>query len=402
MFTKLALLNLKRHLKRTILILFAIAVSVVMMEVIAGLFEGFRNSFFRNLSNRGSHVVIHGKGWEDRLDPFSIDYTLSEYPSALERLSDSEGVEAAEPVLSFGALLLHGDDNYSILGHGILPEGELYRNVREGVVEGSFLPDGEGIMISRSTAELMELSLGDEVTLLVEDSTGSPYYLAWKLRGIFDTGALDFDNSNCFISHTDAEELLYLEGATTEIRVRLTNPEDAETFAAESRELFGKQWEIKSWRESEGSVITMLEAMDLMILVMDILVIVVVASLITNALLMNIFERLSEFGTLRAIGLKKRQLIGMVVAEGSIQGVIASALGVSIGIPIVLYFSRVGLDFGAVMESMGIGTSRFYFAWEGANSLTSFLAGTAIAVTASLYAAITASKMSILENLSEA
>lgn len=401
MYTKLALLNMKRHLKRTILILFAVAVSVLMMEVIAGLFAGFRSSFFRNLSAEGAHGVVHALGWEERLDPFSIEYTLNGYPELIDSLAALDGVEAAEPVLSFGALLLSGEDNYSIAGRGILPRGELYHNVREGVVEGSFLPGGGGILLSRSTADLMDLSLGDEVSLLVEDSTGSPYYLTWNLTGIFDTGAIDFDNSNAFISHDQAEELLYLDGATTEIRIRLAHPREAESFLAEAEKLLDGGVEVTSWKETQGSVITMLEAMDVMILFMDLLVVIVVASLITNALLMNIFDRLAEFGTLRAIGLKRGQLIGMVLAEGGIQGLAGALAGIALGLPVVLHFSRVGIDFGAVMESMGIGSSRFFFAWEPANTLTSFSAGVAIALAGSLYAALTAAKMSILDNLAQ-
>lgn len=399
-FSKLAFLNLKRHLRRTLLIIFAVGVSVMVMELVAGMFEGMREGFFRNLSNRGGHVMVHHEQWKDRLDPLSIDYLIEDYRHLTAELKKYDTVQAAEPVLSFGTLLLYGEENYALAGTGVHPDGELYKNVRENMVQGSFLPEGEGIALGRSLAELLDISHGDMVSLMVEDSSGSPYYQAFPVTGIFDSGADDFDSGRLFVSHLHAEELLYLDGETVEIRIRLDDPEGADAFLDQIT-VSGEHLHFESWKEGQGSVVGILKAMDLMLIIMDILVIVVVASLITNALLMNVFERLAEFGTLRAIGLKKPQLLAMVLGEGMLQGIIGSLLGLALGIPLVIYLSHRGLDFGSISESFGLGSSLFYFAWRPEKSIISFLSGTCIALGGSLYAAMTATKMTILENLSD-
>jgi putative ABC transport system permease protein len=426
MFVKIAAYTLLRHAKRTLLILFAIALSVMVMELISGLFEGMREGFFRSLTSTGSHVVIRPAGWHNRLSPYSIDYTIEDYPALLDTLRGQdpgsatgpgnatdpgiasgnikifENIRTAEPILTFGTLLLFGEENYTMAGHGVYPDGELFQNVREHMVEGAFLPQGRGAAISRSTAALMGIASGDMVSLLVEDSTGSPYYLTWEVTGIFDTGAEDFDNSNLFISHRNAEDLLYLEDAATEIRIRLDSPDHAQLFARTTGSLLGSRYEVIPWQETEGSIVTMLEAMDIMILMMNLMIVIVAASVITNALLMNIFDRIAEFGTLRAIGMKKRQLVSMIMAEGLLQGVGGSLLGLMVGLPLVLWLSGRGLDFGAVTESFGIGSSLFYFSWKPLHSLVNAAAGTLIALAGSLYAARAASRMTILENLAEA
>ncbi len=145
-------------------------------------------------------------------------------------------------------------------------------------------------------------------------------------------------------------------------------------------------------------MIIMIEFMDIFMIIMDLMVIIVAATVITNSILMNVFERTKEFGTLRAIGLKKWQLFWMLMTEGASNGVIGSILGLAIGIPLVLYFQSNGLDFGAVSETFGQGKV-FNFSHNPANSFISFFSGILIALTGSLYAALASIKMRLIETL---
>jgi putative ABC transport system permease protein len=407
MFFRLSLLNLLRHRKRTILIIFAVAMSVLVMELVAGMFEGMREGFFRNLSDEGGHVIIHGEGWEDRLDPFSIEYRIDDYGYLTGYLRELPGTEEAEAVLSFGALLIVGEEHLAVSGIGIDPDGSLYSNVRQGIVAGAFLSGPDTVLVGSKTASLLELQVDDMVSILVEDATGSPFYLEFPVGGIFRTGSESFDGSHFLIDHRAAEELLYMEGGTTGIRVRLSDAGRAEAWIEQAeREMEAEGIEpdnlmLQSWEESQGSIASLLEMMDVMILVMNLLVVIVVASVITNAILMNVFERMAEFGTMRAVGMKKALLIRMVLTEGALQGLLGSITGLALGIPIVLYYSVNGIDWGDFSSMMGTGTSLWYFGYKPLHSVTNLAAGTAIAVGGSLYAAITAAKMSILDNLKQ-
>ncbi len=407
MFLKLAVFNLHRHIKRTLLIIFAVAMSVMVMELVAGMFEGFRDGFFRNLSDGGGHVVINASGWEDRLDPYSIDYRIPSWQEVVRTLEEVPGSDGIEAQLSFGALLLTGDENVAVSGSGIDPGGNLYRNVRDGIVAGSFLEGDEDIVIGKGLAELMELETGFRVNLLVEDSTGSPFYLEYRVAGLFRTGSESFDASHIFISHRAAEELLYMNDETVSIRVRLSDPESAESWreqALSALEQDGRNTEdflVRTWRETQGSTASILEMMDVMVLFIDLLVVIVVASVITNAILMNVFERIGEFGTMRAIGMRKSGLVGMVLLEGTIQGLIGSLFGLAVSIPVVRYLTVHGVDWGDMTKILGTGTSLWYFGYDPLNSLINLTAGTAIALTGSLYAAVSAARMPVLDNLKQ-
>lgn len=400
MIFRMALLNLRKHWKRTLLILFAVMVSVLVMEVVAGMFQGISANFFRNITQEGGHVVVTAEGYSDRLNPYSLDYTIDDYAGVSESLQGMERVQAVEAVLQFGGLLQHDARDIQLAGIGVRPDTRFYRSVRDGVVSGHFPPDSGGIVISRSNARLLQLSTGDSLLLVVQDSTGSPFYREFRVDGVFDTDATEFDDNHFFLKHSEAEELLYLPGATTEVRLRLDSTENVAGFANAARQqLGGAGLEIRTYRDIHSGLLSMIEMMDFFTVFMNLFVVIVAASVITNAILMNVFDRIREFGTMRAIGVKKRGIARMILVEGVLQGLFGSLLGLAVGIPIVLYLSQHGIDFGGISEAFGMGSSQFRFGYSLENSGINLIAGMMIAVAGSLYAAFVGMRLSIMEAL---
>ncbi|MFW5690101.1 MAG: ABC transporter permease, partial [Spirochaetota bacterium] len=158
--------------------------------------------------------------------------------------------------------------------------------------------------------------------------------------------------------------------------------------------------EASTWRDIHGSLIVFVELSDLLTAVVNAFVVIVAASVITNAILMTAFDRIATFGALRAIGLKRWQLLAMIVSEGGIMGVVGSALGLSVGIPIVLYFQRHGLDIGALSEFFGTGQT-YYFAFVPRASLRTFVYGVLIAALSALYAGWATARQQLIASLQE-
>lgn len=399
---RMALFNLLKHRRRTLLIVVAVLLSVLVMEVVAGMLHGIRDNFFRNLTQEGGHVQISAPGRRSSLNPFTLDHRIEDYRAVVAALQALPG--AAEEVLHFGALVQHGERTLTLAGLGVRSDSQFFTAVREGMVSGTFPPASGTVVLSAAVAELLLIdqaaAAGGSADLLivVEDSSGSPFYLQYPVGGIFRTAAADFDEQTFFITHTDAQELVYLPDQTIEIRVRLPDPQNAEPFAAAARAAL-PHLEVRTFRDIHAGVIAMLEMMDFFIVFMNLLVVTVAASVITNAILMNVFERIREFGTLRAIGLKRRGVVRIILTEGLVQGVAGAVLGLATGIPIVLYFSVNGLDWGGITEAFGMGTSAFTFAYSVGNSALNAFGGVLIALAGSLYAALVGARLSIMEAL---
>ena len=230
---------------------------------------------------------------------------------------------------------------------------------------------------------------------------GSPCYLSYSVVGIYETGVAETDDYSFFIPHGQAQDLLFAEGRTSEIRVTLADY----SLAAGAKEqlaplLRDHDLTAETWRQIHGSIVVLVEAADILMLLINVFVVIVAATVITNAILMTAFDRIDTFGALRAIGLKRHQLVGMLVNEGVIVGVLGSLVGLAIGIPVVLVFQRHGLNIGELGEFFGTGR-RYYFEFRPLKSLTVFGLGTLISVTGAAYAGWATARMGLIESLQQ-
>ncbi len=406
LFLRLAWLNIRKYKRRSAIIVFSVLLSVVVMVSVGGMMDGLKRSFFSGLLQESGHLQIHLAGWESRLDPYSIKYLIPNPEKVIGEIkADPEFAARAarvEPILHFGALLVKGGKNVAMEGQGVLTDTSFFKSVRSGMKEGTFLQGSggsPGIALSQSTAKLLGLKLGDQVVVLVQDSTGSPYYLSYPLTGIFHSGVSEIDEGQFFLSLSDAQQLLDVTNEASEIRITLHDPNDAASTAALLRPVLkGNGLSIQTWRQINGSLIVFIDMSDLYTVVINIFIVIVAATVITNSILMTVFERIPVFGTLRAIGLKRRQLFWMIIDEGLLLGLAGSILGLAIGVPLVVYFQVHGLNVGAISTAMGTGTT-YYFALTTASVLEAFLAGLLIAVGGSLYAAGVSLKMRLIETL---
>ena len=174
-FLKIAFLNIRKHMKRTLLIIGAVALSVIVLVLVSGLFEGLRTSFFENMLSSSGHLQVEAEGRSDALDRYSLEYILDDPEPVMEALREDPRVTQLDSLIAFGGLLIHERENVAMQGHGIAPDTPYFEDVREGLVEGSFLQDDGEILVSTSTAELLSLELGGPAVVLTEDSTGSPF-----------------------------------------------------------------------------------------------------------------------------------------------------------------------------------------------------------------------------------
>ena len=404
-FLRLAALSIVSHGRRSAVIAVSVAVSVVVMIFVEGMMSGLRGSFFEKLLQGTGHIQVHAAGWQNRLDPYSIAYLLHDPGGIAQRITEdpalSRQVTAIEPMLEFGALLVHGDRNIAIAGQAVEPTTRFFHDVRNGTKAGQF-PPGKGIAVSRSIARLLGLSLSDPVVVLVQDATGSPYYMSYPVTGIFSTGVEQTDEGLFFIGLGEAQSLLDLPGSASELRITLRRPDAAPEAARRIASLFPQEnLFVETWRDIQGGLVALISLGSIYSLVIDVIIAVVAATVITSSILMTIFQRVPTFGTLRAIGLKRRQLFWALMEEGLLLGLLGSTLGIALGLPLVLYLQVHGLDVGAFSQVLGTSTA-YHFIVTPQSAVTVFAAGVVIAVLGYLYGASVSVRMRLLDSLGQA
>jgi putative ABC transport system permease protein len=64
---------------------------------------------------------------------------------------------------------------------------------------------------------------------------------------------------------------------------------------------------------------------------------------VVNSVNMSLFERVAEFGTMRALGDRGGRIFALVVVEGLVFGVAGAIVGVALGVGLALMLSAVGI-----------------------------------------------------------
>lgn len=398
MLGKMVVLSVAKRPRRAALIVLTIALSVFMMEFVSGWVQGSKDRMNEKILNESPHLLVERSARLKSLDPLEPTDLIPASSGMIRSLESDERAARVEEVLRFGALAVSGEKNIGLAMYGIEAGTGFFAQIADGIVRGSFPWSGPGLAVSARTLELIGASGAESLVILVEDAYGAPSYRELPIACVFRTADSQYDAQTGFVDFASASELLGTEGAS-ELWARLEDPNQAEAVRADILPALGRaDCVARTWQELQGSLLVMIRMFGFFALVMNSFVLVVAATVITNAILMNVFEKQGEYGTLRAIGLKRRQQIGLVLAEGGVQGLAGSIVGAALALPVVLFLRAKGLNIGEASRLFG-GGDAMYFGLNPLGSALNLLFGVLIAVAGSLYAAFVGSRASVADAL---
>ncbi|MDP3179501.1 MAG: hypothetical protein Q8M76_16440, partial [Spirochaetaceae bacterium] len=317
MIPRLALLGAVKHYKRSLVVLAAVALSCAVMLFAGSLLGGVTESFYDSVTTMSGHVRIDDERAATALSPLGLTALVADADAVAREAAIAGGprVLAAEPVLSFGALLLESgiDDseprNLAMRGIGVTAGTRFADNVRSGIVSGEFLPGGRGVALSESAARLAGTALGEGIVVLVQDSSGQPWYEELPVTGVFRTESRDFDETTFYMGINKAREMLDVGSSAREVRLLLARRDDARRAAREVGSALNGEGarsrgslRVMDWMEINASVLSMLAFIKVLMGTLVGLFVVVSGTIIANTVLMSVLERIREFGAMRAIG----------------------------------------------------------------------------------------------------
>lgn len=401
MLLRMAVLSALWRPKRAALIVLAVALSVFVMEFVSGWVEGMRERFDTKIVQDSAHLIVERTARLDSLDPLEPVNYMPDSAEIASMLGADPRVRRVEQVTPFGALVLAGQKNLPLKLNGIENDSGFFNNVARGAVCGAFPFEGAGIAISEEVLALLGAPDAQSLVVLVEDIYGAPAYRELPVKCVFRTDDSDFDYYTAFIDNATASDLLGTAGAA-ELWLRLANTDEAAAVKAEILPfLAARSCSARTWQDLQGDLLVMIKLMDMFMLFINIIVLVVVATVITNAILMNVFEKQREYGTLRALGMKRREQVVLVLIEGAVQGVAGAVLGAALALPVVLYLQGRGLPIGEASRVFG-GGDVMYFGTNPLSTVRDIVFGAMIAVLGSLYAAFAGTRQTVVEALRNA
>src|SRR5204862_757560 len=146
----------------------------------------------------------------------------------------------------------------------------------------------------------------------------------------------------------ETQRVLDLEGGEVQSIVLLLDATDNTAAVRESLQRLiaarGLDLEIKTWDDLALRYHQVRELFGRIFAVLTLIVSIMVVFGITNTMMMAIFERTREIGTIRALGTRRRGVIGMFVLEGTALGVLGGIAGVILGIVLAKIVTALGIQ----------------------------------------------------------
>ena len=348
---RLAIKNLTRHKKRTLLTAGIIALAVVFYIFLDSLMLGMKNKALSNIIDfESGHIQVANKNYWEQRDELPLENLMDNEEEIIKKIEKLEGIKGISPQLKFFARLNNGIDEIPVPVEGIIAQNEKEVFAKgKYFIEGNYFSQGEyKAVLGKNLADLMGLKNGDYFTLLFKTKNETFNTIDLKISGLLETPNPNINSNRIFIPLSIAQKVLNVDNKISQYALRVDDKEVAEEIDFLNKELNG---EIAAfpWQDSASSMIKLSQAQEIESeIILGIILIIAVLGIINSIILAGI-ERVEEIGMMKALGMKEREIILTFVYESTGIGVIGAFIGAVFSFVGVGLFQKYGIDFFKLM-----------------------------------------------------
>ena len=204
------------------------------------------------------------------------------------------------------------------------------------------------------------------------------------------------EGRNIYLSLEDAQSFFSVYGSVHEISILLDQESKTDDIVQKLRSNLKGQskLEVHSWQEVEKAFYQSMEADKQGNNVSLFIIILMVSIGVLNTVLMSVLERIKEYGLLRAIGVRPKNIISLVLMETGILASLSCLIGASLAIPINYWFKNVGITLSHPIEIGGMSFTKLLGDLSAQTILIPALVVVLSAILVSLYPALKAATVS--------
>lgn len=310
-----------------------IAVGVTALITVLSVMNGFEQVLRERILGMVAHATIAGTG-----------EGMSDWQSVTDRAVEHPEVLGAAPYIRQESML-QGRRVSGALIRGIMPalEGNV-SEVGNDMVAGDLdrlESGGFGIVLGTELAFVLGVSVGDPVTVYVPEINvtpigGMPRAKRFTVVGVFEAGMQEYDRGLALVHMADAGRLLRMGDRVTGVRLRLDDMFQAWRVAQELASELPDRYYVDDWTSQHANFFRAVRTEKLVMFVILSLIVAVAAFNIVSTLVMVVTDKQSDIAIMRTLGTTPMSIMGIFIVQGTLIGVIGTALGLAGGVTLAL------------------------------------------------------------------
>jgi ABC-type lipoprotein release transport system permease subunit len=404
MYLQLAWRNIWRNPRRTIVILVAVFIGVWSMVLLGALMRGIAVGMIKNgIATLTGHIQIHHKGYHD--DP-AIENSITDAQLVEKTLNELLPPGALwSSRVRVNAIVNNARHSSGVTMVGIDPAKEAKVSfIGTAISSGRYLEpnDSDGIVIGEALLEKFETRIGHKLVLMSQDANQEIASRAFRIVGTFKAEMESTEKQFVFVTLAASQKMLKLGAGISEISIVLPQGyENPDVYHKLKSVLPSDKFEVHSWQELLPFQTAYLKILDGFMWFWFLIVFVAMGFGVVNTTLMAVFERMREFGLMKALGMKPWWILREVLVESFLILICGMVIGNFMGFLSIYALSGSGIDLSALAagaEYAGM-TRIIYPAVAIKDVIVANLTILLLGLLVSLYPAIKASRFTPVQAL---
>ena len=396
---RMAFRDLGRNKRRSLLSSLAVAMGLSLLLLMASVLAGeMRGAMTNTIALQSGHLQVRAATYDENQVSLAWE-DLIENPSGLvEQIRSIPQVVTATPRLFASGIVALGENSRGVQVIGFDPDSPASQPIQKGMLAGEYLrpDDREGVLIGKPLADKFGLQPGQSVSLLVNTSNGSVDEQPVTVRGIYSTHTIAYDENTVFMPLAKAQTFTGAENHASTIFIMLKDRDQSQAVAAAIQ---SPGYQVLTWQKQNELILQTEQFASAYMIMLYLIVLGITATVVTNTLIMAVFERTREIGILSAIGMKARRIMAMFLTEAGLLATGGVIGGLLLGGLMVYYFTRYGFYIGNIGLTGLLMGDRIYAFLTLKDTIFLAIITYVITLIASLYPAVMAARLEPVEAL---
>ena len=209
-----------------------------------------------------------------------------------------------------------------------------------------------GILVGYEMAKVLSVFAGDVVTVV--DPLGGgigptgpvPSRQSFRVAGLFYSGMFEYDLKFAYATMPEVQKLADTDDVATAIEYTVAprHLDESHLVAGRIEALLGHfPYEVRDWKSMNSNLFAALKMERLAMFIILTFITMVAAFNIASTLIMMVLEKSKEIAIIKSMGASNRSVMKIFMFNGTIIGMLGTAIGMALGTATCLVVDRIGI-----------------------------------------------------------